>query len=254
MNKFLKNNISAFVDSFKNIDLRLVYSVLYDFIGYGLIIICFRIYQYFLEKLFVKMPSTSLLQSLDATSAQLTQTLAALKAVFFWLILYSVLLFIVILLIWCLFKGLIWNQIFNKKFTFKFYKKFLLVNLLWVVIWLIPIVLFFIFVKQNVLVYLLIIVFILMIYLSYILYIESIKQKKIKEIIKETFRIGFKKIYYFIIPGIVMVILFFILMQLYWLFKGLSQVVQAIIFLIILIVFIAWTRFYVVNVVEGISK
>lgn len=254
MKKFLKTNITAFTDSLKTIDLRLLYCVLYDFIGYGLIVFFFRIYRQILAKLFVKMPSIALLQSLDPTNPQVTQVFAMLKGVIFWLVSYTILLFIIILLVWCLFKGLIWNQVFNQKFTLKFYKKFLLVNLLWIVIWLIPIILFFIFVKQNVLVYLLIIIFVLMIYLTYILYIESIKKTKIKKIIKETFRVGFKKIYHFIIPIIVMVIVFLLLMQLYWLFKGLSQVVQTIIFLIILIVFIAWTRFYMVNIVEGISK
>ncbi len=254
MNRFFKNNINAFVESLTKIDLRLLYCVLYDIISYGLISLGFRVYQSLLAKLLVKMPPIELLQGLDTTSAELTQTLAMLKDVFFGLISYSIILIIFIFLVWCLFKGLIWNTVFNKKFTFKFYKKFLLVNLLWFVIWLIPIVLFFIFVKQNVLVYLLIIIFILMIYLTYILYIESIKIKKIKEIIKSTFKIGFKKIYCFVIPIIVMILVFLVLMQLYWLFKGLSQVIQAIIFLIILLVFIAWTRFYMVNVVENFSK
>ncbi len=251
---FLKKNVNAFIDSFKNLDLRLLYCVFYDFICYGLLLFFFRIYQNLLAKLLVKMPNPDILQSLDVTNTQLTQTLASLKGIFFWLIIYTIILFILIFSVWCLFKGLIWNQVFNQKFTFKFYKKFLLVNLLWLLIWLLPTVLFFIFVKQNALAYLLIIMLILIIYSTYILYVKSIKIKKVKKIIKETFRIGFKRIYHFIIPAIVMILFFLILMQFYWIFKGLSQVLQAVIFLIILIVFIAWTRFYMANILRSVSK
>ncbi len=254
MNKFLKTNITSFTDSFKKLDLRLLYTVLYDVIGYGIIIIFLRIYQNILAKLFVKMPNIALLQNIDPTNPQITQTLASLKSVFFMLGVYTILFLIIIFFVWCLFKGLIWNQIFNKKFTFKFYKKFLLLNLLWLVIWLIPLIISFLFVKQNVLVYLLIIMFVLIIYLTNILYIKSVNIKKIKEIINETFRIGIKKIHHFIIPIIALALVFLVLMQTYWLFKGLSQIVQAIIFLIIIIVFIAWTRFYMVNVVRTIEK
>lgn len=251
--EFIKKNTKYFVDSFK-VDLRFLYCILYDFICYGIIFLVLRVYQNLLTKLLMKMPNPSILQSMDPSNPEITQTLAALKGVFFSLILYSILFFIVAFLIWCLFKGLIWKQMFNQRFTFKFYKKFLLANVLWLVIWLIPIILFFIFVKQNVLVYLLIIIFFLMIYLTYILYIKSIKEKKIKKIIKATFRVGFKRIHHFIIPVILMIIVFLILTQIYWLFKGLSQGVQAIILLFILIVFIAWTRFYWINVVDGVSK
>lgn len=254
MKEFMKKNINAFLESFKKLDVRLLYSILYDVIGYVLIGGCIKVYQTVLYKLLYKLPDISSLQSIDPSNPQIAQVLASLKIVFSQLAIYTLLLGAAVFLIWVFFKGIIWSAVLKKSVDFKFYRKFLLVNLLWGLIWFFVLILSFIFVKQNVLAYLAIIFFMLLIYLTCILYYNSVKEKKIKRIFNETFRIGLKRIYYFIIPAVVMFLVFFILMQSYWFFIRLSDVVQAVIFIIIGIVFVAWTRFYVSNIVEIASK
>ncbi|TKJ17699.1 hypothetical protein CEE44_04165 [Candidatus Woesearchaeota archaeon B3_Woes] len=152
----------------------------------------------------------------------------------------------------CIFKGLIWFRIANKKFNFNYSKKFILLNLLWFLIWITPAILLFFVLKKEIIAYLLVIITILLLHFTNLLYISFTKNPKLSSI-KKAFKIGIKKIHLFILPYLIAIIIFLVISQLYWLYNFMPGNTSTIITVLILIIYLAWFRIYLYNVVKDIK-
>jgi len=241
------------IKSFKDFDKRIIFIVLYDLIFYSVFFICFLIFGKFLQKKAVILSTLPMEKLMELPESELNTILTQLQGFILTLVIGFLLIALIIFIAMCVFKLLIWLKTAKKEFKLAYLKKFILLNILWFLLWLIPIIIIFLFIKRELIAPLLLIIFILAVYFTNILYILFTEKRDISTI-KNTFKLGFKKIYLFIIPYIIITILLLVTFQLYWLYKFTPQNIQSIITLIIILIYAAWARIYLYNVVSSIRK
>jgi hypothetical protein len=178
--------------------------------------------------------------------------LTSVKGMFSFLVISMILFAIIIIISWTLFKGLIWTITTNKKFSTEFFMKFLKLNLIWLPAWFLLMFLFALIIKPTIAPIYMLITLVIAFYFTNILYPLFLKTNKIK-VIKESFRLGIKKIHQFIMPYTIIIVLFFIISKSYNLITLNIDANQNIFFGII-IIFIAWLRYYFVEIVGSLSK
>jgi len=196
-----------------------------------------------------------LLQNPENLSPEMAeQTLSLVKGHVISIMAYTILLLIFVFLAWTLFKGIIWNITLKKKFTLKYYNQFTLLNLLWFALWLIPVILIIISLKRKPSIIFLLLALIFIIYLTNILYILFTKKNLIKHALKNTFKIGFNKIHFFLLPYALMLITMLIISLILLPANFLPERIFTSISTIVLVFYLAWARFYLADVVSGLAK
>ena len=267
-NSFLKQNCDIFINSFKRINLKIFLILFFDILFY---FIFMQAGNFFMNVIQKRAANVDLTQNFMNLNQQVANTLLTSVRGFFSFLIISLILFAVLMIInWSLFKGLNWAITANKKFNLKFFKKFLQLNLIWLPIWFLLIFLFAIIIKPTAAPIYMVIILIIAFYLTNILYPLFLKHtetqyvsgaKKSKaflgnskiKTIKEAFKLGIKKIHHFIMPYLIIIIFFLIISKLYKLIT-LNIDANPNIFFGIILIFIAWMRYYFVEIVESLSK
>tara|TARA_Y100000310_G_C20593826_1_gene769481 strand:+ start:486 stop:1235 length:750 start_codon:yes stop_codon:yes gene_type:complete len=246
----LKQNYNIFIDSIKRINLKIFLILGLEFLFY----FTFMLAGNFLIKIVEeKTANVDLTQNLMGLNQQAANTLlTSVQGMFSFLVISLILFAITIIISWTLFKGLIWTITTNKKFSMKFFMQFLKLNLIWLPAWFLLMFLFAIIIKPTMAPIYMLITLATAFYFTNILYPLFLKKNKIK-IIKESFRLGIKKIHHFIMPYAIIVVLFFIISKSYNLIT-LNINANPNIFLGIIVIFIAWLRYYFVEIVGSLSK
>lgn len=194
-------------------------------------------------------PSLTDINSLAAENS--LKILPQLKGFIIYILAIIALYIAILIIAWALCEGTIWNLILNKKPSLKYYGKFLSLNIIWIIA-LILISLFSVLIfKKESAPYILIVLGIVFIYITPLMYILFAKENKIFQSIKITFSLGFKKIHHFIIPYIVIFLIFLILGFIYVLLNNFQEKLAAGIFIILLSVFITWVRYYLAEIVQN---
>lgn len=247
---FITQNYLLLVNSFKRISLKFFLILAYDIVFY---FIFMQIGNFFLKIIEKKATNVDLTQNLLELNQQAASgLLTSVRGLFFFLIFSAVLFLVLIVVNWSVFKGLIWATAANKKFNFGFFKKFLLLNLIWLPSWFLLIFLFAVIIEPATAPIFMAVTLIMAFYFTNILYPLFLKDNKLNKI-KEAFKLGIKKIHHFIVPYAVVGVLFYIISKLYSLTAaniGLNPNV----FLGILLIFIAWLRYYFIEVVYSLHK
>ncbi|MBI2134532.1 hypothetical protein HYU09_00945 [Candidatus Woesearchaeota archaeon] len=247
---FIKQNYVLFINSFKKINLKFFLILAFDILFY---FIFMQIGNFFIKIIEKKAANVDLTQNLLGLNQQAAAGLLGSVRGFFFFLIFSAILFLLLMVInWSIFKGLIWTITANKKFNFNFLKKFFLLNLVWLPFWFLLIFLFAVIINPATAPILMIITVITAFYFTNILYPLFLRDNKLRKI-KEAFKLGIKKIHYFIVPYAVIGVLFYIISKAYSLIAaniGLNPNV----FFGILLVFIAWARYYFVEIVGSLSK
>ena len=248
---YSKKNYNIFINSFKKIDLKIFPIVFFDLAFYSLVpliaIATFKIIQN--KALAINLPQ-NLLQ-LGAENAE--KLLANLRGFYFLLIAMIILMFITIIIDWSIFKGLAWSFTLKKKFNLKFLLRFFLLNLVWLGIFITLIILFAIAFKEIALPIYMLIFLIIWIYFTNIIYTLFIKNPNIKSI-KKAFKLGFTKIHYFILPYLVLIIILLIIYAIMFLITFLPYGIGLTIMVLMLLFYLAWARFYIVEVINQFQK
>ena len=247
--KYIKNQYKILIKSLKEFDIKIIFIVLFDLLFYSLSLLSLFLFSKFIQNKTIEISKLPLDRLIELPQEQLKTILSELKGFLFIFILVTILLFIVIFLLACIFKSLIWLKITEKKLNKTFLKKFIITKLIWNLIWLIPIVLLFLLLKKSLIAPFLVIMALLIIHFTNILYIKF--NNKLRSI-KEVFKLGTKKIHLFILPYIVIILGFLIVIQLYWIYRFLPESLQGVISAIILLIYIAFSRIYLYNVVKEI--
>lgn len=247
---FLKQNYNIFINSFKRINLKIFLILGLEFLFYFTFMLAGNFLIKLLEK---KTANVDLTQNLMGLNQQAANTLlTSVKGMFSFLVISMILFGILIIISWSLFKGLIWTITTNKKFSTEFFMKFLKLNLIWLPAWFLLMFLFAIIIKPAAAPIYMLITLATAFYFTNILYPLFLKHNKIK-IIKESFRLGIKKIHHFIMPYAIIIVLFFIISRLYSLIT-LNINANSNIFFGIILIFVAWMRYYFVDIVGSLSK
>ena len=251
---YWKNTYITFLNSFKKLDKRVIYIVFCDFLFLLLLIAGLFLWNANISKKIAEIP-VDLLQDPESLSPEMAeQTLSLLKAPLISVMIATIILLTFIFLIWTFFKGIIWNLVLKKKFGLKYYYKFILLNLFWFALWLIPAFLIIISLKRKPSAIFLLLVLIFLIYFTNILYILFTKRNLIKEALKNTFKLGFNKIHFFLLPYILMLVTMLIISLILWPTHFLPERIYTSISTLALVFYLAWLRFYLADVVSELAK
>ena len=272
---YLKNQIDIFKKSFKVNKKDLLTVAVYDFLLILVSYITLFFWGEFIKTIFSKIGEFDLTKFTEATIEQISH----LKNFYYGTIISLLILMVLLFITWSFFKGLIWNKTLNKHFTFKYFKKFLLLNLACIPILLLVIFIvllislpystlilslnsilnksiasFIIFIVTY-LIFIPIIVY-LMFPLS-VTYMYFTKNNNIKKSLKKTFKIVIKKIHLLYFPCLMMSFMLFLISIVTTPLNSLSGPVLplvSIILLILSVIYTAWARFYIVDVIAKLER
>ena len=118
--------------------------------------------------------------------------------------------------------------------------------------WFFVILLFALAIKSGIAVIYILIAVIIAFYFTNILYPLFLKENKIKNV-KEAFSLGIKKAHYFIFPYAIIVFLLFIFSNAYN-FIAAKISLNPNVFLIVLLILVAWLRYYFIEIVDKLSQ
>ena len=206
MNKYLKNNIKMYVNSFKNINLLLV--LLLNVLFVFLTIVVARLIGFFSEGWMEKLNNLDLESVVLQSEAQLRSVVSTLRG-FYLFVVFAVLLFILFFIVnWSFFQGLIWNILLKKKFNFRYFLKFLLLNTIWFLLWVVVLSVILFGGRMEFFIILFSILILLFLHFSFILCVLFTKENRFSQI-KKAIKLGILRIHYFILPYVVILITFY---------------------------------------------
>ena len=233
--KFSQKQFKFFIASFKQINKRYIFIVLYDLV--------------FIAIFFLVIP---LFSKIFMSKLQNVTTLEGAASVLIMLLAYLATVTIILLLSYSVSRGLIWSMILKKKFTAPFFKKFLLLNFLW---WLILALPFLIVLgaKQEYLFYFIAIIAIIYIHLTSIMHYDFTKNQRIGKAMKNAFKLTYTNFKSFLLPYAYVTLVYFILLQVFWI---VPQTEKYMFFASVLFVvfFLAWFRLYLSQILKKITS
>ena len=261
-----KNKIknSLFVKSFKELDKKLIYTIILDILFYvvllGIVVFTFASLKWNFEAVKEAIPTlTYILGDVENIATEdAAQKLTELNAAFFIAIARTILIllviFIVSLMAGIFFKALIWTRILHKKLDIHFYRRFTLLNMLWIVPWALAIVILLFAIKSMFVFFYIILIIFLFLHFTNILYVLFEKKKKFSIILKETFMLGTGKIHHFILPYVWVALLFFLLVNILGLLSFLPWRIYVMLFILALFLYFAWVRIYISKIISNLAK
>lgn len=252
--KTITKNFKLLKDSFKELDSKFFTALFFDFLYYAILIFSALFLAGIIQK---KSESVNLAQNFLSITEDAANSLLSDVKGFYYLIIFSIIAYIIMIIVASgLFKGIIWQITAKKQISKKLTLGFLKLNIIWLSIWMIIASLLAIISKPNIAPIYLIILFVLLIYFSNILYPLFIKQTKptsIKDMIKQSLTIGIKKIHLSIIPYIIIFLLFAIIGRTYNFIV--SQFgLNSYYFIIVIVIFNAWARYYFLEVSKKLER
>ena len=244
---FLTDNIITLKNSFKNINLTFLLIIVLDVLFY---FILFQAGNYYLSIMQQKALGITLDQNLLADPAAASGLLETVRGFFFFLVASIIIFLLITIIVISLLKGVIWSLTVNKKLNLEFFKKFLILNLIWIPSWFLLAFLATVAIREGTAPLFVLVIFILTFYFTNILYPLFLKQNKLA-MIKTSFSLGIRKIHYFIIPFAIIIISSLIISRIYNLI-ALNINLNPNVLLLIGIIYVAWLRYYFVEVVGNL--
>ncbi len=247
---YFQQSWHAFISSFKELDKRFFFVVLLDILLIALIYLGIIGLWKFIVKKLNYIPPMPIFNPQITPESELRAFYEEVIGIRAEIILYLIAFAIVIFLVWALIKSLQWKIVVSKKSNFMFYLKSLGLNAIWQLLWILIFAANFLLLNPRLTKFIGIILVIIYLHLSYIKYMQMAKTEKIFSSIRATLNLGILRAYRFVIPHLLMAIVLFLLLQLYWIYRYLPDKAEIVIFLLIIIVWIGWTRFYIYKIVE----
>lgn len=253
-NRFLdciKKTFGLFIKSFK-LKRNAIYVMLLDLAFFAFAALVFYSFSFFIAAIARQMEGMNFANILYLSNEAMAAQLSSVKLVLYKLIAGGILIMLLLLLVYYITRYLIWSIILKEKYNLKKLLRFILLGLLWCLIFLIIAVLNFALIRQRGEAFYFVIIPIFL-YLTPILYISFLKSNKIWKSLKNSLKIGFKKIHLFILPVLLIAAAALILSMISYLVVYLGAIIQNIILLILLLAYLAWARQYFAEVVNKIS-
>lgn len=243
----------AFIASFKELDKRFFLIVLLDILLF--LLIYFGIIG--LWKLVVKklnyIPPMPIFNPQITSEAELQAFYSTIVGVRGGIILYIIAFLFLVLLAWTFIKSLQWKIILNKKSSTRFYMRSIALNIMWQLAWSLVFIVNFLLLNPNIAKIFGIVLLVIYLHLSYNKYLQIAKSDRIFSSVLATLKTGILRFYIFLIPYLLMAIVLLAVLQLYYAYRYLPENTQIIVFLLIIIVWMGWSRFYVIKTFEKIS-
>lgn len=208
---YLKNNLKICVNSFKNKNILLVLLMNLLFVIINIIFV--GIIKVISQPQIEKIDIINLSRVLSQNEAQLEGIINTLRGFVIFAVLMGILFILLLIINWSLCQGIIYNILLKKGFNFKYFERFLLLNIVWLIPWWILGFVLLFGGKIGFLITPIMVLLLLFLHFSFILYILFTENNKIKQIL-QSLKIGITKMHYFILPYIIIVIMFIIISQL----------------------------------------
>ena len=208
---FLEWNNLVLTSSIKKIDINIFLVIILDALFYllsGYLVI------FWLQRIQAKLAGFNLPSDVTAIGVEKTQQLVREAKAFYFLLIFSfLLLLIAIIFLASILKGIIWAKTTKTKISFGLISKFLGLNLIWMSFWFAAVFLVSWLAEPAMTPILMVIVIILGLYFTNTLYTIFMKEQKISSIIGAV-KIGIKKAHLFLLPYSVILLLFFVIVNL----------------------------------------
>ena len=265
MIKYLKNQYNVLKDSIKELDAKTAILTLYELIFFLISGVAFMIFASVLRKKSVFLSTLDLENLMNLPKSEIDITHSTLKNFMTTMIIGTILLIIVIFITMAVMKSIIWFTTANKKFKKEDILKFIPIRFVWLlieagflIILFLPLFITIGF-SSNInsaplaLTFSLITLalFLTLMTIKSLMYVFYLESKNIK-CIKKAFKFGLKKIHHYIIPYLVILGLFIVVSQLYWIYQFFPDKIINLLTLIIYILFAVWTRIYFLKVTNNI--
>lgn len=252
---FMEKIVAEFKIFFANFQLGKKFFKLsaYDLIFYILLFIIIMVFYKVIGAKYVEMQQ--LLNIVQQGPSQMQGYAGQIKTLLYSAFFILGLLFLTLLGHYSLFKGFIWAKIYDKPFTMKNFWYFCLVNVI-LVIFIILIMFLFTLAKSQYLttVLLSVVIPLLTIYLAIVFHPVAAISENLKTMFKQSFKIIFTKIHYYILPllllGITGIIINMFLNSLVFL-KGIAS---SIVYLIFYVMFFTFAKLYLSKVLTLVEQ
>jgi len=265
--KFVEE-IKRIGDSFKRCNVNIIFVVFLDLVFFASLVYLPMLW----NKIIMKHPLSEKiavlqgggLQLLDLGAAELAEIKGLMGGFIVSLIVSLLVLVFLIYLIHSITRALIWLVIHNKKGSRDFFKKMMVLNLMWVPILVLILVLFLVVkapvdlysYKVMILYYVSSVIFMLILFvplsLNFMVYHYYTKKGGIMSSMGEAFKVFFTQIRHFIIPFVVMLLVFYLVSLPFGLIPSLFANYK-IVYALVIIIYIGWLRFYLVEVLDSIK-
>jgi len=173
----IKKTFWKFVESFKNINIHIIYLMLWDIFFYASTGLLFALiakkFSGELNRLIMLKLNPEMIYSIE----DLTNNIGILKRFFIFVRIIMVLLFVGMIILGTLSRGMIWSYLAKAKLTLRRYLRLLLLTTTWWLCWLIPIYLVFTFVKAEIFSIALFILLGIIIHFTQIIYYTFLKKE-----------------------------------------------------------------------------
>ena len=257
---FIEWNYNILVSSIKKINLNIILIVILDILFYflsGYLVILW------LRRIQLKMSAFNLPTDIAALGYEKAQEIAGeARAFLFLLILSIILVALAIIFLASILKGIIWAKTTNTKITLRLISKFLRLNLIWICFWFVMIILISLFIQPALAPKFMIMTIILALYFTNTLYAIFMKEQKLKVIFR-AIKLNITKLHLFLLPHIIIWLLFYIIIILSNLFKYSYSTtvihtsrfyVPSFVLVLVIITYASFVRHYVSTLVLEIEK
>ena len=240
---FIEWNNNILINSLKRIDLNFVIIAILDAAFYVSVALSFTAWFRFIK-------SKEAAINFPSDPSQFAGFLAVEKSFYFLLVFSFIAIIVFTIFLVGIFKGVIWARTTKTKLTLKLISGFLLLNVIWLGFWSIIFFLISYLVQPSSVLFFLIASIVIAIYFTNIIYPSFLRNHNLKTI-GQSLKLGVAKIHLFVLPNILIFLIFFILL---W---SMSQLRFNYAFIVgdgILILYVAFIRFYVSELTINAEK
>ncbi len=248
-----------FVESFKKIDKKFIYVVLFDFLFYlgiaAAVLIVSKLLIWSLGSFFMlpgklmamsKMSDLAQLGASDDLGMLLNQFKGKLALTF-------IVLWFLFVLVFTFFKGPAWSFVTKQRLNKKYLLQFCKLNLWLLGSIMVLCLLFFWLTKPAVTGFVLLLIFSIALYLAPILYAVFNPNTAIKDLFKKMWFVGVERFYYFLLPWIIAQVLVLVIIVVVGLLASFFPSGGAFILFAAMILWQAWFKYYIYLVARSIK-
>jgi hypothetical protein len=250
---YFSRTILTFFNSFKKIRWDLLLVALYDLL---LMVVVFAVGKELFLRLFSDTQNIfALKQAASLTAESILKVGIAMENFYSGIILTTAIAAMLCIFFYSIFKSLAWARVAKTKLSWKYLSRFFVMSIVWFALWtLLCVISYFILIqKAQIAVYL--IVTLLLLYLTPIMNIHFLKTQKIFTSMAKAFHTGIGNIHKLILPYA----LFFLTgLVIYYVSGkvliriGVPSYISGGLFLVILLLYLAWSRIYLIDVIREI--
>lgn len=241
----------AFADSFRRIDHKIFFILLFDLAFFAALVFLLAYFQNALITSVGSFDFKSLSAGSMATRDSAQGLLSSLQGLLVFIVAVVSLMIISTIAVTTIFQGIAWSIARKTNLSMKFFLKFFLLNCMIIGIYSLVIIILALIFTTDALAVWFVPVFLVFLHFAVVLYAYFIKEPS-KKTVESAFRASFTSLHKLIMPYIMLAVIFFglfIAMKAAILIP--QQGIGASIIAVLFVIYIAWARFFIIEVIDN---